>query len=112
MSKCSMSLLPQKKAVKTDLEPFKQETKPLAKIWCEIMEDNAHQPDELNSHLRVMKTYLKANYKFSDLLRAQRNDRMTSSLKSWNENGALIHIIFSDTNIEVYLHKEHYLSIG
>ena len=25
---------------------------------------------------------------------------------------ALIHVIFSDTNIEVYLHKKYYLSIG
>ena len=25
---------------------------------------------------------------------------------------ALIHLIFSDTNIQVYLHKKHYLSIG
>ena len=35
-----------------------------------------------------MKTYLKARYRLSDLLRAQRNDRMTSSLKRWIENGA------------------------
>ena len=25
---------------------------------------------------------------------------------------ALVHVIFSDTNIQVYLHKKHYLSIG
>ena len=36
----------------------------------------------------VVKTYLKARYRLSDLLRAQRNDRMTSSLKRWIENGA------------------------
>ena len=51
-----MSLLPQKEAVKTDLQPFRQETEPLAKVWCVKMEDDAHQPDELNSQLRVMKT--------------------------------------------------------
>ena len=38
--------------------------------------------------MRVMKTYLKARYRLSDLLRAQRNDRMTSNLKKWIENGA------------------------
>ena len=38
--------------------------------------------------MRVMKTYLKARYRLSDLLRAQRNDRMTSNLKMWIENGA------------------------
>ena len=25
---------------------------------------------------------------------------------------ALIHVIFSDTNLQVYLHKKYYLSIG
>ena len=25
---------------------------------------------------------------------------------------ALIHVIFSDTNVEVYLHKKFYLSVG
>ena len=51
------------------------------------MEDDTHQPDETNSHLRVMKTYLKARYRLSDLLTAQRNERMTSNLKRWVENG-------------------------
>ena len=88
ISKRSISLLPQKEVVKTDLQPFKQETQPLAKIWCVKMEDDTHQPDEMNSQMRVMKTYLKARYRLSDLLRAQRNDRMTSNLKSWIENGA------------------------
>ena len=32
--------------------------------------------------------YLKARYRLLDLLRAQRNDRMTSNLKKWIENGA------------------------
>ena len=47
-----------------------------------------HQPDQLNGHLRVMKTYLKAGYRPSDLLRAQGNDHMISNLKRWIENGA------------------------
>ena len=34
-----------------------------------------------------MKTYLNAGYRLSDLLRAQRNDRMTSNLKKWIKNG-------------------------
>ena len=38
VSKRSMSLLPQKQVVRTDLQPFKQETQPLAKIWCVEME--------------------------------------------------------------------------
>ena len=88
VSKCSISLLPQKEVVRTDLQPFKQETQPLAKIWCVKMEEDTHQPNELNSQMRVMKTYLKARYRLSDLLRAQRNDRMTSNPKRWIENGS------------------------
>ena len=88
VSKSSISLLPQKEVVRTDLQPFKQEIQPLAKIWCVKMEEDTHQPNELNSQMRVMKTYLKARYRLSDLLRAQRNDRMTSNLKRWIENGA------------------------
>ena len=88
VSKRSMSLLPQKDLVRTDLQPFQQETQPLAKIWCVKMEEDTHQPNEMNCQMRVMKTYLKARYRLSDLLRAQRNDRMTSNLKRWIENGA------------------------
>ena len=86
VSKRSMSLLPQKEVVKTDLQPLRQETEPLAKIWFVKMEDDTHQPDETNSQFRVMKTYLKARYRLSDLLRAQRNDRMASNVKRWIEN--------------------------
>ena len=82
VSRLSMNLLPQKEAVKTDLHPFKQETEPLAKIWCVKMEDDTHHADELYSHFRIMKTYLKARYRLSDLLRAQRSDRRTSILKT------------------------------
>ena len=81
VSKRSMRLLSQKEVARTDLQPFRQETEPLAKIWCVEMEFDTHQPDEMNSQLRVMKTYLKARHRLSDLLRAQRNDRMTSNLK-------------------------------
>ena len=88
LSKRSISLLPQKEVVRTDLQPLKQETQPLAKIWCVKMEEDTHQPNELNSQMRVMKTYLKARYILSDLLRAQRKDRMTSNLKKWVENGS------------------------
>ena len=88
VSKRSISLLPQKEVIKTYLQPFKQETKPLEKIWCVKSEEDTHQPNEMNSQMRVLKTYLKARYRLSDLLRAQRNDRMTSNLKRWIENGA------------------------
>ena len=88
VSKRSISLVPQKEVVMTDLQPFKQETQPLAKIWRVKLEKDTHQLNELKSQMRAMKTYLNARYRLSDLLRAQRNDRMTSNLKRWIENGS------------------------
>ena len=61
-----LEIMPQKEVVRTDLQPFEQETQPLAKIWCVKMEEDTHQPNELNSQMRVMKTYLKAIYRLSD----------------------------------------------
>ena len=89
VSKRSINLLPQKEVVRTDLQLFEQETQLLSKTWCVKMEDDTYQPDEMNSQMRVMKTYLKARYRLSsDLLRAQRNDSMTCNLKRWIENAA------------------------
>ena len=81
-------LLPHGTVVRTNLEPSVQEATPLKKIWCVKLMDDAHAPEIMCGQLNVMKTYLKARYRLSDLLRAQRNDRMTSNLKRWIENGA------------------------
>ena len=97
VSKRSISLMPQEEVVRTDLHPFKQETQSLAKIWCVKMEEDTHQPNEMNRQMRVMKTNLKARYRLSDLLRAQRNDRMTSNLKRWIEKGALTKVTWKKT---------------
>ena len=59
VSKRPISFLPQKEVVRTDLQPFEQEAQPLAKIWCVKMEEDTHQPNELNILMRFMKTYLK-----------------------------------------------------
>ena len=99
VSKRSMSLLPQKKPVRTDLQPFRQETWPLTEVWCVKMEDDAHQPDELSSQLRAMKTYLNARYRLWELLRAQWNDCMTSTLKRWMQNGGPEKVIWRKTVI-------------
>ena len=50
--------------------------------------DDAPAQEIMSGQMKVVKTYLKARYRLSDLLRAQQNDRMTSSLKRWIENGA------------------------
>ena len=50
--------------------------------------DDTNAPEVISRQLNVVKTYLKARYRLSDLLRAQRNDRMTSNLMRRIENGA------------------------
>ena len=88
VSKRPIRLLPHGTVVRTNLETSVQEATPLIKIWCVKLMDDAHAPEIMSGQMNVVKTYLKARYSLSDLLRAQRNDRMTSSLKRWIENGA------------------------
>ena len=88
VSKRPTRLLPHGTVVRTNLEPSVQEATPLKKIWCVKLMDDAHAPEIMSGQMNVVKTYLKTRYRLSDLLRAQRNDRMTSSLKRWIENGA------------------------
>ena len=88
VSKRPTRLLPHGTVVRTNLEPSVQEATPLKKIWCVKLMDDAHASEIMSGQMNVVKTYLKARYRLSDLLRAQRNDRMTSSLKRWIENGA------------------------
>ena len=88
VSKRPTRLLPHGTVVRTNLEPSVQEATPLKKIWCVKLMDDAHAPEIMSGQMNVVKTYLKARYRLSDLLRAQQNDRMTSSLKKWIENGA------------------------
>ena len=88
VSKRPTRLLPHGTVVRTNLEPSVQEATPLKKIWCVKLMDDAHAPEIMSGQMNVVKTYLKARYRLSDLLRAQGNDRMTRSLKRWIENGA------------------------
>ena len=88
VSKRPTRLLPHDAVVRTNLEPSVQEAPHLKKIWCVKLLDDAHAPEAMSGQLNVVKTHLKAKYRLSDLLRAQRNDRMTSNLKRWIENEA------------------------
>ena len=88
VSKSTTILLPHATAVRTNLEPSVQEASPLKKIWCVKLMDDAHAPEIISGKLNLIKTYLKTRYRLSDLFRAQQNDRMTSNLKRWIENGA------------------------
>ena len=89
VSKRPTRLLPHGTVVRTNLEPSVQEAKHLKKLCtCNKMTVDAHAPEVISGQLNVVKTYLKTRYRLSDLLRAQGNDRMASSLKSWIEIGA------------------------
>ena len=88
VSKRPNKLLPHGTVIRTNLEPSVQEAIPLKKIWCVKLNDDAHDPEIMSRQLNVVKTYLKARYRLSDLPRAERIDRMTSNLKRWIENSA------------------------
>ena len=81
VSKRSARLLPRATVTRTSLEPFEQEAPPFNKIWCVKMMDDALSSEIISGQLNKMKTYLKNRYRLSDLLRAQRNDRVTRNLK-------------------------------
>ena len=72
VSKRPARLLPHGTVVRTNLEPSVQEATPLKKIWCVKLMDDAHAPEIMSGQMNVVKTYLKAKYRLSDLLRAQR----------------------------------------
>ena len=87
VSKLPSRTLQHATAVGTNLELLEQDVTPLKKICCVKMMDDSHATETVSGQLKVMKTYLKARYRLSDLPRTQRNDRMTSNLRRWIENG-------------------------
>ena len=88
VSKRPTRLLPHAMVVRTNLEPSVQEATPFKKIWCVKLMDDAHAPEIVSGQLNLIKAFLKARYRLSDKLGAQRNDRLTSNIKRWIENGA------------------------
>ena len=71
VSKRPNRLLPHETVVRSNLEPSVQEATPLKNIWCVKLMDDAHAPEIISGQLNVVKTYLKARYRLSDLPRAQ-----------------------------------------
>ena len=89
VSKRPTRLFPHATVARTNLKPSVQEAKPLKKIWCVKLLDDAHAPEIISGQLIVVKTYLKARYRLSDLLRALLNDRMTINLMRKPDKGDL-----------------------
>ena len=59
------------------------DTKIVKRIICVKLKDDIHNPGELNGQIMALKEHVKARYRLSDLIRAQKNDKMTSNLSKW-----------------------------
>ena len=73
--------------VRTNLVP-EDDRKVLRTIVCVKLKDDIHSPGELNCQIMALKEHVKARYRLSDLIRAQKNDKMTSNLSKWIWTGA------------------------
>ena len=47
------------------------------------LKDDIHSLGEMNGQIMALKEHVKAKYRLSDLIRAQKNDKMTSNLSKW-----------------------------
>ena len=59
----------------------------LRRIVCVKLKDGIHSPREMNGQIMALKEHVKARYRLSDLIRAQKNDKMTSNLSKWIRTG-------------------------
>ena len=73
--------------VRTNLVP-EDDRKILKRIVCVKLKDDNHSPGETNGQIMALKEHVKARYRLSDLIRAQKNDKMTSNLFKWIRTGA------------------------
>ena len=65
--------------VRKNLVP-EDDTKIVKRIICVKLKDDIHKPVEMNGQIMALKEHVKARYRLSDLIRAQKNDKMTSNL--------------------------------
>ena len=59
----------------------------LKRTECVKITDDIHSPGELNGQMMALKEHIKARYRLSDLIRAQKNDKMTSNFSKWIRTG-------------------------
>ena len=60
--------------VRTKLEPD-DDREVLRRLVCVKLKDDIHSPGELNGQMMVLKEHVKARYRLSDLIRAQKKTR-------------------------------------
>ena len=68
--------------VRTNLVP-EDDTKIVKRIICVKLKDDIHNPGEMNGQIMALKERVKARYRLSDLIMAQKNDKMTSNHSKW-----------------------------
>ena len=51
------------------------------------LKDEIHTPGELNGQMMALKEHVKLRYRLSDLIRAQKSDKMTRNLSKWIRTG-------------------------
>ena len=73
--------------VRTNLVP-EDDRKIMKRIVCVKLKDDIHNPGEKNGQIMALKEHVKARYRLSDLIRAQKNDKMTSNLSKWIRTGS------------------------
>ena len=71
---------------RTNLEPDDDREVLRWKV-CVKLKDDIRSPGELNGQMMVLNEHVKARYRLSDLIRAQKNDQMTSNLSKWIGTG-------------------------
>ena len=73
--------------VRTNLVP-EDDMKIVKRIICVKLNDDIHNPGKMNGQIMALKEHVKARYRLSDLIRAQKNDKMTSNLSKWIRTGS------------------------
>ena len=59
----------------------------MKRIVCVKLKDDIYNPRELNGEIMALKEHVKARYRLSDLIRAQKNDKITSNLSKLIRTG-------------------------
>ena len=59
----------------------------LRRIVYVKLKDDIHSPGELSGQMMALKEHVKARYRLSDLIRTQKNDKMTGNLSKWIRTG-------------------------
>ena len=60
----------------------------MKRIVCVKLKDDIDNPGEMNGQIMALKEHVKARYRLSDLIRALKNDKMTSNLSKWIRTGS------------------------